>query len=206
MQFMAGNAFTDRKLVLVDAHKLINDHRISINNDRPFWSNKTYCFLSPCRCIGGAVQEHDYRAPEDLADLPIGPAVRGSSSESHDCVHCNTTMLGTSIQYLFYGSKLSQCVIGLVSIFPIFINQGITWCPILLCNILNITKYGLNKLLSGLQNQNNVNKTQLIIILIFGIIGVLVQLCVLFNAKQQTRTDCWIASVSFDCQTVRIQC
>ena len=84
-------------------------------------------------------------------------------------------------------------------------NLGIAWCPILLYNILYITKYGLNKLLSGLQNQN-VNKTQLIIILIFGITGVLVQLCVLFNAKQQTRTDCWIASVSSACQTVRIQC
>ena len=85
-------------------------------------------------------------------------------------------------------------------------NLGIAWCPILLCNILYITKYGLNKLLSGLQNQNNVNKTQLIIILIIGITGVLVQLCVLFNAKQHTRTDCCIASVSSDCQIVRIQC
>lgn len=46
MHFMAHSAFTYRKMVLANAYKLINSHRISINSDRPrSGSNTTYCLL-----------------------------------------------------------------------------------------------------------------------------------------------------------------
>lgn len=82
MHFMAHSAFTYRKMVLANAYKLINSHRISINSDRPrSGSNTTYC-LRPTCFISTDLSEGKHRRHDNHREAG-GQGHRGAGGQEH---------------------------------------------------------------------------------------------------------------------------
>lgn len=106
---MAHSAFTYRKMVLANAYKLINSHRISINSDRPrSGSNTTYCLrptcvLYPLTCprvnIGGMHDNHRKVGGQGVVRAMTGGRLRPLEVN----LFCYLSML-------FYGQTLCQKV------------------------------------------------------------------------------------------------